>query len=63
MRVRTMLLNPTDHHILYRLFDPLTNSSVPLLKEMALEPYYISTNNGTEFERGEGMHFRHFLEF
>lgn len=53
-----MLLNPTKHYVMYRLFDPLTESSIPLTKEMILDPYYISINNGTEFERGTIKHDR-----
>ena len=55
MRVRFLLLNPTDHFVLFKLFDPTvgsTGESVSLTKEMIVEKYDTAINNSTEYDRG-----------
>jgi len=55
MRVRFLLLNPTDHFVLFKLFDPMegsTGASVSLTKEMVVEKYDTAINNSTEYDRG-----------
>ena len=64
MRVRALLLNPTNQFIVYRLTpksDPTNDDpeyAQQFTYEMVLAPYSTAINNSTEFERG-----KHIIQF